>query len=322
MNQTTTLSAYVYYFLWWNLIRLTKLFSNLPEDYFSFDKNKTCLDLGSGPLTIPIALFLARPELRKVPLTWYCLDISQTALSYGENIFLTVAAALKCEAWKIIRVKGELGSEIKEKAALITCGNMFNELNEEPNTPPDYLAKKYSEKILSYSDTKYQKAKILIIEPGVPKSARLISLMRDAFLRKSFKIVSPCTHNNSCPMDGKKGGKWCNYCFNTDDAPGELRKLSEKAYLPKERAVLSFIALEKTSEEIQSNTESKFLTFRINSDPIHLPYNKIGYYACSEIGLLLIISQAQFYSGECLKIKKPDFPLKTDEKSGALIIEL
>ncbi|MBQ5434052.1 MAG: hypothetical protein IIU30_11495, partial [Treponema sp.] len=30
MNETTSLSAYVHYYLWWNLVRLTRLFSNLP----------------------------------------------------------------------------------------------------------------------------------------------------------------------------------------------------------------------------------------------------------------------------------------------------
>ena len=35
MNQPATLSAYTHYYLWWNLVRLTRLFSNLPAQLFN-----------------------------------------------------------------------------------------------------------------------------------------------------------------------------------------------------------------------------------------------------------------------------------------------
>ena len=35
MNQVTTTSAYTHYYLWWNIIRLTRLFANLNESFFS-----------------------------------------------------------------------------------------------------------------------------------------------------------------------------------------------------------------------------------------------------------------------------------------------
>ena len=34
MNENIQLSSYVRYFTWWNLVRLTRLFSNLPEASF------------------------------------------------------------------------------------------------------------------------------------------------------------------------------------------------------------------------------------------------------------------------------------------------
>lgn len=326
MNQTTALSAYVRYYTWWNLVRLTRLFASLPKDFFSLEKDSVCLDIGSGPLTVPVALFISRPELRKIPLTWYCMDISQNSLSMGENIFLSVAAALKTEPWKIIKVKGEIGTEIKQKAALVTCANVLNELHEDFSLPPDFLAKKYCEKILSYTDNS-PKTKILVIEPGVPKTARLVSLMRDSFLRKDFVPVSPCTHCSECPMDGKRGGKWCNYSFATDNAPAVLKKLSEKADLPKERAVLSFFAVQKKTDgeeknAAQINSDSTTLRFRIASDPIRLPGARTGYYACSDKGLLLVVSDSKLLSGQAFTIPKPKKNQGIDQKSGALIIEL
>ncbi|MBQ6567371.1 MAG: hypothetical protein IJL80_09965, partial [Treponema sp.] len=35
MNETTALSAYIHYYLWWNIVRLSRVFSNLPGSYFN-----------------------------------------------------------------------------------------------------------------------------------------------------------------------------------------------------------------------------------------------------------------------------------------------
>ena len=315
MNQTTTLSAYIYYYEWWNLIRLTRLFSNLDTKSFGLNDDDICVDIGSGPLTVPIALFLSRPELRAKKLTWYCMDLSPTSLAAGEEILLTISARLKCEPWKIIRVKGELGTPLKEKASLVTCANVFNEIVDDFSMPPDYLAKKNCEKILSYA--KDDTSSVLIIEPGVPKAARFISLLRDALIRREFMPVAPCPHCGECPMDGKRGGKWCNFAFSTDAAPAALKKLSEASDLPKERAVLSFIFAVKAPIE----KPEEFLFFRVTSDPIKLPGGRTGYYACSDKGLLLVVAQTYLASGDLYKIKRPSSLEHIDAKSGALVVE-
>ena len=328
MNETTSLSAYVHYYLWWNLVRLTRLFSNLPADFLNLTEKDVCLDIGSGPLTVPLALFLARPELRSVKLKWYCMDISNQALQYGLDIFLSVAARLKCEPWEIVRVKGQFGDKIKETVSFVTCANMFNESIDSSDMPPEYIAKKYAEKLLAYTDRDDLRARFLIIEPGVPKSGRLISLLRDAFIRKDFVPSSPCTHCDECPMKGEdksKGGKWCNYVFTTEDAPKLLLKLSEQSNLSKERAVLSFIAVAHSIQDKNQHkdfSDDDFLVFRIASDPIRLPGNRTGFYACSQKGLLLVVTQNTFHSGECYSVRMPKYPLRTDRKSGAYILTL
>lgn len=184
--------------------------------------------------------------------------------------------------------------------------------------PPDYLAKKYCTGLNSYVNTSNEKAKILVIEPGVPACARFISLLRDAFIRNDFMPVSPCPHTQECPMCGKKGGKWCNYAFSAEDAPRDLKKLSEAAHLSKERAVLSFIAAEKN---YNASAEEQ-LTFRIASDEIRLPGDRTGYYACSQKGLLLVIAKKKYYSGELISVPMPKNMTRMDRKSGALVIEI
>jgi ribosomal protein RSM22 (predicted rRNA methylase) len=286
------------------------------------------LDLGSGPLTIPVALWLSRPELRKKKLTWYCTDISQTALSLGEEIYLSIVAKTldneneNIEPWKIIRVKGELGTEIRNKASFVTCANMFNELYYDTAKPLEEQAKKYTNTLISYAT---EKSMILVVEPAFPRSSRFISLTRDALIRKKFSIVSPCPHSKECCMDGRRGGKWCHFVLNTDFAPKKLHKLSDKAGLPKDRASLSFVFAQNFE-----NSQNEELKIRVVSDLIKLPQNATGRYACSKLGLTLVKSNfansKKFDSGSLIfseePTKKIEASTKIDAKSGAKIIEI
>lgn len=320
MNQTEHLVAYTHYYMWWNLVRLTRLFANLPSSFFNLKDACVCLDIGSGPLTLVAALFLARPELRKKKLTWYCMDISQSALNMGQDIFLSIVARLKCQAWDIIKVKEAFAGEIKQKATFITCANMFNESAQDSSMPPDFIAKKYCQTLLSYADKADKNTRFLLVEPGVPKNARLISLLRDAFMRRGFSPISPCPHTGNCPMTGQKGGKWCNWAFSTEDAPRALLKLSEAAYLPKERAVLSFLALQKTA--VGDRAEAEQMAVRVSSEKIRLAGNRSGYYACSDMGLLLLQTDDKLDFGQCIRFSLPKGELSTDRKTGAFIVPI
>ena len=337
MNETTALSAYMHYYLWWNIVRLTRVFANLPESFFNLKDGSVCLDIGSGPLTVPIALFLSRPELRNTKITFYCMDLSAQALQAGENVFLAVAASMKCEAWKIIRVCGSIGDmQIKQKADLVCSANLFNELMQSQESdrgqPPDFLAKKYSSELLKYIEKKNDTARIFISEPGVPSCGRLISCLREAFMRRHYYPVAPCPHYEHCPMEGKRGGKWCNYAFSTEDAPESLRRFSRSIYIPKERAVLSFLALEKkwaeaeeeglTRQNPPDNDKDTSISFRISSDPIRLPGEKTGYYACSPLGLLLVVSSSELHSGDLLEVELDREPTQRDPKTGAILLNI
>ena len=357
MNDNIQLSSYVRYYTWWNLVRLTRLFANLPNSVFP-TADTICLDLGSGPLTVVTALWLARPELRKLRLTWYCLDVSANSMALGEDIFLSIAAKAKAadesiEPWKIIRIKGPFGTPIKEKAGFLTCANMFNELDQASDMPPEFQTKKYYEQLSRYTE---KDAGILLVEPGVPKAARTLSLLRTRYIKDGRTIAAPCPHAGDCPMSGFKAytgskNKWCNFAFSTEDAPARLQKLSVAAKLPKERATLSFMAVAPCHAELVSAstdtqkqrfrnkfgmTEEFSTTIRITSDKLRLPNYMCGYYGCSQDGLVLVtlpdenntrLPKPPFrpQSGDLLsvpvKTKRPDSPSR-DEKSGALIVKL
>lgn len=370
MNENTKLSAYVRYFTWWNLVRLTRLFANLPAEAFP-QNDCVCLDLGSGPLTVVTSLWLARPELRSKKLVWYCLDISQNSMTLGEDLYYSVAArtiaksmvdekntsaeksdtdsnaahnSLSPEAsWKIIRVKGSFGTQIKEKADFITCANMFNELDQSGDMPPEFQTKKYFDQLNIYSQ---KSSRFILIEPGVPKAARTISLLRDRFIRNGKKILAPCPHTTECPMNGFKAytgssHKWCNFAFSTEDAPARLQKLSDSAKLPKERATLSYVCAVQNEEPAATQNDAEHIAaksadfknqdtilIRVASDSFRLPGGKTGFYACSQFGLTLLSMQenekSTLNSGSLLevKIKTPVDSLRTDEKTGAKVIAI
>ncbi len=337
MNEASRITAYVYYFVWWNLVRYTRLFAALPETAFDFLNTSYCLDIGSGPLTIPIALWLARPELRKKKLTWYCMDLSQNSLAVGEDLFLAVASKVlindsdvNSSLWKIIRIKGAMGTPVRNKISFVTSANMFNEIAQNTiESSEDSLASQWIKTILSYTE---KNAHIFIAEPGVPPSSRMLSLMRSKFLEKKMNVIYPCPHEGFCPMDGKNakhGGKWCHFAFKveTTDAeiPKKLKALSIKAGLPKDRTVLSFLMI---TADLKTNVKKSkdILRIRIASDPILLPDYKIGFYACSEIGLLLVVTSnpESLNSGDLICINQPQdqVSLIRDKKSGAKRIVL
>lgn len=320
MNENVQLTAYSRYFVWWNLIRLSRLFSNLPKTAFPKD-DCFCMDLGSGPLTVVSALWLSRPELRKKKLVWYCVDLSNNSLTLGEDIYLSIAAKTpEYEPWQIIKVKGSFGIHINEKCNFITCANMFNEIDQTNDMPPEFQTKKYFDQLEVYST---EETKFLLIEPGVPKSARTLSLLRERFIKAGKQVLSPCTHAETCPMNGFNAytgstNKWCNFAFSTEGAPSTLRKLSTDARLQKDRAVLSYISVIPENEK-KAEKENE-LTVRIASDSFRLNRNHTGFYACSKLGLVLLefCSECNHTSGDelQLELKTSINKLYIDAKTG------
>ena len=334
MNANQELSAYVRYFSWWNLVRLTRVFSNISSAAFNLKDGDVILDIGSGPLTVISALWLSRTELRNKKLTVYTMDISQSTMAVGEDLYLSIAAkSVPSEEnslphWNIIRVKGEIGTSLRKKANLITCANMFNELYQKEHDSPEKIADAQIQHLLSYAD---ERCSFFIAEPGMPAAGRFISLMRERFIKNNHPIFAPCPHQGVCPMDGnhsRYGGsaKWCNFSFSTENAPKKLLKLSESAGLPKERAVISFIFAGANQAALKVEKDDKILFADVVSDPIFLPPHRAGFYSCSQDGMLLLVngSGKKLKSGDKIKmsmLKSTDI-LEKDKKSGAVLITI
>ena len=272
------LSAYLRYFLPWNIFRLCRLLPNLE---LSLSPGDVILDLGCGPLSLAAALWISLPDLRKLPLELRCVDRTPAVLEAGRKFFDALAGP-DCP-WKIITIRGNInpagtinigagkksgtklhagyapGGEkphtehcgryapFRGKAAALVCAvNVFNEIYRKVSPNDREGVKRAAACAARLLDSCADaSASILAVEPGVPFSGEFISCLRDALIEKGRPPRAPCPHSEACPVPGGGSGtgkkRWCHFAFDTGEAPAALRRLSVAAGIPKERAVLSFL---------------------------------------------------------------------------------
>ncbi len=327
------LSAYMRYFLPWNIYRLGILFAGLALDPGGDtpDNAATIIDLGTGPLTAPLALWMSRPHLRKRPLTFICVDRAPKPMRLGLDTLNSLAASQGGIApWKITLVKGPLDARLREKADLIIMANALNEV----------LHRGESEDLLETAEAlAWHLAGMLtptgalcVVEPGVRPSAHLMAALRRGFLHQGLKPLAPCPHTEPCPMSGRGYTAWCHFNFDAEAAPGWLKKLSDDARLAKDNVSLSFLNFSAKGRRLDA-PEGKSLV-RAVSGPFELPApvtaqggmapHRFGQYACSDRGLTLLSLPRKHLvplPGALIEASWPDFP-ETDAKSGALVLPM
>ena len=134
-------SAYLYYFLPWNVLRQARLLSALPlpdpRIWLEQGRRPLLLDMGAGPLSLPIALWLARPQWRSLPLTVLALDASSQPLELGRALLRALAEDLRQPAWEVRTVRAPLGQAARQLAR--ACGQRSRSGAAE-GTPALWLA--------------------------------------------------------------------------------------------------------------------------------------------------------------------------------------
>ncbi|MFT4302911.1 MAG: small ribosomal subunit Rsm22 family protein [Desulfovibrio sp.] len=121
-------SAYLYYFLPWNLVRLTRLLSAmpLPDPHLAVAQGGKALllDVGSGPLTLPLALWLARPQWRQAPIQVLALDNSSQPLELGHTLLKEMATLTYHQPWAVQTVRAPLEHAARQAAPLLAGGQV------------------------------------------------------------------------------------------------------------------------------------------------------------------------------------------------------
>jgi hypothetical protein len=349
LDKSATLTAYLRCFLPWNVYRLVRLLPSLP---LALADGDTVTDLGSGPLTLPIALWIARPELRPLKLIFRCVDRSRPALDAGRKLFAALARdsggvprVLPETAWTIKAITGDIlnhggcgrrqAAPLGGKSALVCAVNVYNEsFWDIPHKDSRALARFAEREAARLAEMSDGGTSILVVEPGVPRSGEFITLLRDALAALGRPVNAPCPHSGPCPFPGGRGRagdkrKWCHFVFDTETAPQKLRSLSAAAGLPKEKAVLSFLFSDGAGEEAEAPDPSRIAVRALSGKfPIagrNAPGASFGRYGCSQAGAVLLAGTGEemdaLPAGTLLRRALP-VRENCDAKSGALILEL
>lgn len=326
LNNPAFFSAYLRYFMPWNLVRLIALLTELP---LGLKPNATIVDMGSGPLTFPLALYCAKPELRNIPLTFVCADRAPRIMEAGKLILELLAAKHGKELlpWKIELRHARFGEPLGARADLFCAVNVLNEFFWHHERTLSEDASSLYHQIAQYCDAQ---GTILVVEPGEPRSGGLLSAIRAAALIDGDSVLAPCPHSRACPMPGifKSGQEhlsghrrtlepvrmpsprtkypWCHFSVPATFAPEWLAELSEAAGLSKEKLSFSFLHVQqqkpqsvrehagalpkqtKSADSVPATPKTTGLVCRVVSDSIALPDNRVGKYTCSSLGYTLV----------------------------------
>ncbi|WP_027721009.1 small ribosomal subunit Rsm22 family protein [Maridesulfovibrio zosterae] len=315
MAEPRSLNAYLRYFLPWNLYRMSRLFQGLD---ITLPDDGVIIDLGAGPLTVAQALWIARPELREKKLTFVNVDRTPKPMREATKLFEALAG--ENSPWRMINVKGGTTSKIREKADLLVTANMVNEASGGTRAPLPIWAEKFC---TSISRMLAPKGRILIIEPGIRMSGRVLSVIRNEYIEKGFSILGPCTHHEECPMNGEQGKAWCHFNFDAENAPVWLQKLSANCRLEKSNVSLSFLYVAQPGTETQQPHEGE-IRIRAISDSFRLDEGGFAQYGCAAEGQILLTAKdgaKTLYPGGLIGMPAPEEDIK-DVKSGAMIVEL
>lgn len=205
-------SAYLRYFLPWNLVRLTALLPGLSlgsaREGDGLPSEPLILDLGSGPCTLPLALWLSRPDLRRLPITVVASDTAPHPMDLGRRIFESLRRDLDpASPWTIRTLRAPAHAAIRllrGRPWLIAMGNVLNEL-EERDRRPGLLLDRLETLVDDAARALPPGGRLLAVEPGTRQGGRLVSLLRGLALSDGSG-----PHDEDAMADGMEDGDYGN----------------------------------------------------------------------------------------------------------------
>jgi hypothetical protein len=295
LSRPALLAAYLHYFLPWNLCRQGRLLAGLD---LQLAPGAQVVDIGAGPFTFALALWLTRPDLRAVPLRYLAIDRAGAALEAGKRLWDAVAPGA---AWTVEWSARPAGSQAPPAADLLVLANVLNEVHRGSGESSDPEGDPADRLLERWRASLAPGGRVLLIEPGTRPAARRLVSLRERALETGWTVVAPCPHAGRCPQPGTGHQPWCHFAFDAAGTPPWLADLSRRAGLAKERASLSFLLLEPRTEDPTgggpaADTADAADTAAGNdgndvlvvSGTFPLPGGARGRYGCSGRGLVLL----------------------------------
>lgn len=312
-------AAYTSFFLPWNLIRLTQLFPylELPR----VEENDIVIDLGSGPLTAIIALWISRPDYREMKLNVIASDTAGKPMEIGQAILKKLAEkletpfnwTLQLEKKNAVQAVKNNALNIDRKPKLLMSANVFNEIETRQGLQKNEVRTFFNDYTKDVKNLLAEDGAYLAIEPGNRQGGRITTIIREQSIRNEIYPYSPCPHPFECPILNNPHLKtWCHLQCPTY-APTWLKEISKEAKLERDNLSISFVLLKPFYEGVFSNTG------RIISNAFLVPELGRCRYLCSDRGLLLLPQSANLPHSALVSITLTD---KRDKKSRAYIAKI
>ena len=256
------LSAYMHFFMPWNVFRLSCLLPGLP---LHLEADDLILDLGSGPLTLPLALWCSLPALRELPLHFVCTDVTTRPMEVGLGVFRHLAG--EQSPWRFTLQKAPVRQAIaglERPAACIMAGNVLNELQ----APKQGTLEDATTSLMGFAARKLVPGgTMLLVEPGTRLGGKMVTLARQGLLEAGVAPLAPCTHAEPCPMQpgrerenyGLNYTGWCHFTLPAEAAPKLLHNLGERAGIERESLALSFFLGEKVGRGLAKGKDADTL---------------------------------------------------------------
>jgi ribosomal protein RSM22 (predicted rRNA methylase) len=298
------LSAYLYYFLPWNLYRLSRLLTGLD---FDLPEGASVLDLGCGPLTLVQALWMSRPHLRTRRLRFVCVDQTGQAMRAGKALFEALSGE-PGKAWTIELVQAPAHKAPGGPFQAVMSANTLNELARGRGVEGHEAMERMAEMLVSRLA---REGCLLLVEPGMRLGGKLLSRLRDILIEEGLSPLAPCTHAGACPMLAPRWRSWCHFVFPAEGSPEWLGRLTRLAGLDKDRASLSFMYMTTAAPEYDPARS------RVVSHRFPLPTGQ-GAYGCEARGLRLLTFRQPprgLVPGALLTADLPE-PTERDLKTG------
>jgi ribosomal protein RSM22 (predicted rRNA methylase) len=274
LSNPANLSAYLYYFLPWNLYRLSRL---LPGLDWQVPDGATIVDVGAGPLTLAQALWISRPHLRSRRLRIVCLDQTGQVLEVGAKLFAALAGA-EGRNWSLELARGPVHLLAREQAQAITAVNTVNEMGQGRGLAGHEALTRLADIFLQGLAPG---GRLLLVEPGTRLGGKLLGRLRGLLSEEGLCTLGPCTHQEACPMLDKSWRSWCHFTLPVENAPDWLTRLGKLAELEKTRVSLSYLEMAAAAHEFQTDQA------RVVSGAFAMPKGR-ACYACAFDGLHLL----------------------------------
>lgn len=208
-------AAYLAYFFSYNFLRLQRVLSQLPEQFWSHVLS--VYEIGSGAGNAQLALS-AIESMRYVP---YFVE-ERSAEAFG--LHLDLAKALEFSQPQEMPSRPVMGA-----GSLALLSYSYNELG---GALPEWC---------------FSASHLLIVEPSTAEWSRGLMALRQDLITRGFYVLAPCTHQQACPLLTQSKRDFCHDRF-WPERPAWLLELEDFLPMKNQTLTLSYLVATKKPE--------------------------------------------------------------------------